>query len=186
MKRKIVARLQLNNGKEVVFKYPQIEDALEMMNYFNGLSKEQTFITFQGEQISLEFEQKRLKELLQKIKNKMAIQILVFCNSQVIAISDLIMRERAEKHIGSFGITVAKEFRGLGIGRKLMQTVIDEAISRIPQLKILVLGVFSDNPIAQNMYKKMGFIEYGSLPQGVMHKGHLDNHIYMYKKVRDL
>lgn len=186
MQNNIIAKFNLEDGREVIFRYPQIKDAQIMADYINTLSKEHTFISFQGEEVSLEYEQKRLNKLLHQINEKEAIQLLAFYNSQLIGISDIIMRERAEKHVGSFGITIAKDFRGAGVGKKLMQTIIDEAIVKLPQLKILVLGVFNDNPIAQNMYMKMGFIEYGSLPQGLMHQGHLDNHIYMYKKVRNL
>lgn len=182
---KIVEKFQLKDGGEIVFRYPTMEDAPLMMNYINTLSKEQTFINFQGEQISLEKEQKRLSDLLVKIEKKRAVQLLVFCNSELIAISDLIMRDRAEKFVGSFGITVAKEFRGVGLGKKLMQLVLEEAIKNLPDLKIVVLGVFGDNPIAQNLYKEMGFVQYGELHEGLTHQDHLDDHIYMYKKIRD-
>lgn len=186
MSEQIVAKLQIKDGREVVFRYPQIEDAPLMMNYINTLSKEQTFVRFQGEQISLEQETDWLTKLIKKIEEKAAIQIMGFVNSQLVAVSDIVMLEKAEKHIGNFGITIAKDFRGLGIGKKIMEIALDEAVKNIPQLKIIILGCFSDNDIALNLYKKMGFKEYGKLPQGLMHQNHLDNHIYMYKKVRDL
>lgn len=183
MTAKIITKFTLKKGKEIVFRYPQREDAPFMRDYINTLSKEETFISFQGEQLTLDEEQERLDKLLEKINNKTAVQILVFCGSNLIGISDLVMRDKAEKHVGSFGITLAKEFRGLGIGEKLMQYVLSLAIENIPQLKIIVLGCFRDNPIAQRLYKKMGFKQFGFLPKGLMHQGHLDDHLYLYKKV---
>lgn len=182
---KIVEKFQLEDGREVVFRYPSIEDAALMMDYINTLSKEQTFIRFQGEEITLEQETEWLTKLVKKIEEKAAVQIMGFCNSQLIAVSDIVMLEKAEKHIGGFGITIAKEFRGLGIGKKIMELAINEATKNIPHLKIIILSCFGDNDIALSLYEKMGFKEFGKLPEGLIHKYHKDDHIYMYKKVRD-
>lgn len=184
MQGKVVEKFQLKDGREVVFRYPTLEDASLMMGYINTLSKEQTFIRFQGEEITLEQEKDWLTKLIKKIEEKGAVQIMGFCNSQLIAVSDIVMLEKSEKHIGGFGITIAKEFRGLGIGKKIMQLALDEAVKNIPQLKIIMLSCFADNPVALSLYKKFGFIKFGELPQGLMHQGHFDDHIYMYKKVR--
>ena len=60
MQEKIVTKFNLEDGREIVFRYPQKEDAEAMARYINTLSKERTFISFQGEQITLEFEVERL------------------------------------------------------------------------------------------------------------------------------
>lgn len=183
MQGKIVDKFQLEDGREVTFRNPQDGDAPLMLDYINTLSKEKTFIRFQGEQLTLDFEKERLESLLKKIEKKVAVQILAFCNANLMGISEIIMQEGATKHTATFGITLAKEFRNLGIGKKLMQAVLDEAIKNLVGLKLIVLGVFSDNIVAQKMYEDFGFVKYGSLPEGVMHKDHFDDHIYMFKKV---
>lgn len=183
MQEKVVDKFKLKDTREIVFRYPKIGDAGAMLDYINTLSKEKTFIRFQGEQLTLDFEIKRLTDLLKKIENKLAVQVLVFCNSKIVGISDLIMHEGATKHTGGFGITLAKEFRNKGIGKKLMTAVINEAIKNIKEIKIIFLSCFSDNTVALNLYKSMGFVEFGKLPEGIMHQDHFDDHIYMFKKV---
>lgn len=183
MSSKIIAKFKLKDGREVIFRYPQIGDAPLMLEYINTLSKERTFIRFQGEQLTLDFEVKRLTDLLKKIEHKLAVQLLVFCNSKIVGISDLIMHEGATKHTGGFGITLAKEFRNKGIGKKLMTAVINEAIKNIKEIKIIFLSCFSDNTVALNLYKSIGFVEFGKLPEGIMHKDHFDDHIFMFKKI---
>ncbi len=183
MQGKIVEKFQLEDGREVVFRYPQIEDAPLMLEYINTLSAEKTFIRFQGEQLTLEYEVERLTGLLKKIENKKAVQVLVFCNTKLVGISEITTQEGSTKHTGGFGITLAKEFRNKGIGKKLMGAVINEAIKNIKEIKIIFLSCFSDNTVALNLYKSMGFVEFGKLPEGIMHKEHFDDHIYMYKKV---
>ncbi len=49
-----------------------------------------------------------------------------------------------------------------GIGRKLLQQVISMAFEN-KQIEQIVLGVVYTNESAVNLYKKMGFVEYGRL-----------------------
>jgi RimJ/RimL family protein N-acetyltransferase len=82
--------------------------------------------------------------------------------------------------VGIFGVTIAKEFRGVGIGEVISKCTIEEGKKSIPGLKILTLNVFSPNTIAQNLYKKLGFIEYAKLPKGVWYKNEYIDEIKMY------
>lgn len=60
------------------------------------------------------------------------------------------------RHSASIGIMVHKDYQGKGIGKKLMETVIDLADNWL-MLKRLELGVFKDNIRALNLYKSFGF-----------------------------
>ena len=53
-----------------------IEDS-EFVTHINTISKEQTFILFQGEEITLEAEEKWLEGELKKIKEGKAVQLLL-------------------------------------------------------------------------------------------------------------
>lgn len=169
--------------KDIIFRYPTKDDLKTVWEYINTISKEQTFILFQGEQISLEMEEKWLEGELKKIKEGKAVQIFAFVDNKLVGVSGITMKDRAEKHIGLFGITLAKDFRGKGIGTVLMEKVLNEAKKYLKGLKIIDLGVFGDNPVARGLYKKMGFVEYGILPKGILHKDKFVDHIYMYKDV---
>lgn len=87
-------------------------------------------------------------------------------------------------HIGNFGISIAKDFRGEGIGKLLMQTVLDEAVKEIPDLQMVTLGVFSNNDLAKKMYEEFNFVEFGRLPKGVKLEVGFTDHIYMYKVIK--
>lgn len=168
---------------EIVVRYPTSNDLSQMQDYINTLSGEKTFILFQGEQVTLEEEKEYLESQLKKIEDNKSANLLVFVNDKLIAISDIGMREKAEKHIGYFGISVAKEYRGKGIGGLLMDLVIKEAKKNLIDLQIITLSVFGDNKVAQSMYKKFGFQEFGNLPGGVLHADIPVDHIYMYKTI---
>jgi RimJ/RimL family protein N-acetyltransferase len=84
-------------------------------------------------------------------------------------------------HVGLIGLMVDQSFRGEGLGKFLLQFVIGQA--KVEGMRLVRLGVFSDNEIARNLYKKMGFIEYGVLPDGLYRKGKFSDYISMYKRV---
>ena len=181
---KIVYQGKSKKGKEVLIRYPQIGDEKEMWRYINELSKEKTFVRFQGEEISLEDEAKYLQSQLEKVKTKKTVQLLVFNNEELMGISGVDMRDKTEKHVGILGISIAKDFRGEGLGKLLMELILKEAEKEIPQFKMVTLEVYSTNDIAKKMYNKFGFIEYGRLPKGIKRGGDYEDAILMYKNIK--
>jgi ribosomal protein S18 acetylase RimI-like enzyme len=175
---------QTPDGRNYLIRYPEITDAGAMCDYINILSQECTFITFQGEQLSLEEETKYLENRLKKISENKAVNLLVVAGHQIIGVSDITLKDKTSSHEGVLGITILKEFRGQGIGKTLMGLVLKEAESHLPELRLVTLSVFGNNPLAYGMYQKFGFTEYGRLPAGVLHKGNYVDHVYMYKQIR--
>lgn len=174
---------QSKSGKPIIIRYPTIDDTPLIQDYINTLSKEQTFIRFQGEQISLEEETIYMNDFILKISQNKAVKLLVFNNKNLIGVSDVRMEDKISSHVGVFGITVSQGFRKDGIGKLLMKHTIEEAKKHLAGLKIITLGVFANNTFAVNMYTEIGFKEYGRLPEGVKYKGIYIDHIWMYFKI---
>ncbi len=179
----IVYQGKTKKGDEIIIRYPLASDLNQLFLYINKLSKEKVAITFQGERIKSREEKNYLDLHLKKIKKNEEVKLLAFSGKQLIGIVDIIMQEKIESHVGVFGLTIAKEYRNQGIGKLLLQLVLEEASKNLPQLKIVKLGVFECNDIAFNLYEQFGFKEYGRLPKGVKHQGIYIDHIYMYKRL---
>ncbi len=64
-----------------------------------------------------------------------------------------------QRHRGGLGMGILPEFRGKGIGSKLLEKVIDK--SREFGLEKIELHVYTSNKSAINLYKKFGFEEEG-------------------------
>jgi ribosomal protein S18 acetylase RimI-like enzyme len=62
-------------------------------------------------------------------------------------------------------VAVATAFQGLGVGRGLMTELI--AGARAAGIEVLTLDFRGDNERAANLYRSLGFREYGRLPQFV-------------------
>lgn len=83
-------------------------------------------------------------------------QYVALLNDKIIGWADIIPLERnTMNHVGHLGMGILSDFRGLGVGSKLLEKTIAHAWNQ--ELKRLELEVFSDNEIAINLYKKYSF-----------------------------
>ncbi|MFW5656776.1 MAG: GNAT family N-acetyltransferase [Bacteroidota bacterium] len=62
-----------------------------------------------------------------------------------------------KQFINIHDVIVLDEYRGLGVGKKIMDAIVDEA--RKMDCAKITLEVRSDNPVAQGLYKRYGFDE---------------------------
>jgi RimJ/RimL family protein N-acetyltransferase len=168
-------------GNHILVRYLNEEDAAILQEYINEASQEQTYILFQGEHITYEEELAYVRNFLAHVEAHRAVKLLAFHENTLIGVADLYLKERAEKHIGVFGITIHKNWRGKGLGSLLMDLTLAEGEKNLHGLKIITLGVFANNPIAKKMYEKKGFQKHGTLPAGLLYKGQFVDHEYMYK-----
>lgn len=182
---RIVYRGTSKKGNTFTIRYPIVADSEAMWKYINILSQERTYIRFQGEELPREEEDTFVVDLIKKIENRQALTLLAFHNDTLIGNSGITMHDKIDRHIGEFGISMAKDYRDEGIGSFLMDSVINEAVNHIPALEIVSLTIFANNERAQILYEKKGFIQYGNLPKGIkLEQGYVD-HEFMYKVVRE-
>jgi RimJ/RimL family protein N-acetyltransferase len=180
---KIVYQGKTKSGKEIIIRYPEIGDLENLLNFINTLSDEKTFVRNQGEHETLESERTWLTGRLKEIENKKTVHLLAFSGDELAGATKIHMLDKTEKHIGILGITVTKGFRGEGLGKLLMELIFKEAKKEISGIQMVTLEVFSTNDIARNLYKKMGFTEYGVLPNGISRDGKFEDAVLMYKNI---
>lgn len=77
------------------------------------------------------------------------------CGSAILYISGF----KKMAHQCLFAIIVEKEYRGKGVGTRLLEELMHLAKERF-SIELLHLEVYQGNP-AYNLYKRMGFEEYG-------------------------
>ena len=111
-----------------------------------------------GEDFTVEKEREWVKK---HIEGDGKLLIVAEIKGIIVGSADLHNGERRRiQHVATVGITVLKEFRGLGVGKALMESLIEWA-SGHPIIEKIGLGVFSNNAGAINMYNKLGFVEEG-------------------------
>jgi RimJ/RimL family protein N-acetyltransferase len=167
----------------VAFRYPRKGDAAALLDFINTISREQTFIAFQGEQLTLEQEEAWLRERLAGIAGETEVLLAAVAGDRVIGTTGVALKPLMERHVGVLGIALVADCRGLGIGGRLLEAVVAEASEQLAGLRIIELSVFATNAVARRLYERHGFVEYGRLPGGVLHRGQEVDHIRMYRRI---
>jgi RimJ/RimL family protein N-acetyltransferase len=76
-------------------------------------------------------------------------------------------------HVGRLGMGLVREFRGQGIGRRLLDATINQA--RAIGLEKIELSVYASNTPAIALYRKCGFSEEGRKKRGRLMDGAYDD-----------
>lgn len=180
---KVIKQYQLHSQKELTLRYPQQSDVQALMTYINDLSQEKTFISYQGQQMTLEEEEKYLQGLLHKMKKQNKQSILALDEDRIVAHFEVTRGARTEKHIGLFGAGISSGCRDQGLGTFLLALTEKLIPANLPGIEILRLQVHADNDRGIHLYKKMGFRQFGRLLRGVKLENRYEDLIYMYKNL---
>lgn len=100
-----------------------------------------------------------------------------FAGERLVAIAGFRALEREKtRHRGDiWGVYVAPDARGTGVGRRLMEHVLDYARTQVLQVH---LAVTASNGAAVALYEHLGFIRYGTEPRALKVNGrYLDEHL---------
>ena len=175
--------IKSGEGVEILFRPPKAGDAKAAMQFINKFVDEKSYVAMQ-EKITLTNEKKWLRATMKKIRKKETISIFAFLNNKkIIGSCGVEKGGKTSYHTGVIGIAIAKDFRGIGLGKFMMQYMIKEAQQKLKS-EIVVLHVYSQNKPAQVLYKKLGFRVAGRVPKGIKHHGKYMDDIIMYKNLR--
>lgn len=173
----------IRKGEKFVFRLPRISDAKNLMEYINSLVEERAPI-LKDVKVNLREEKKWLKSLLSEIKSKKKVAYVVEHkkSGNIVGMCNITKGNFAASHIGNLGIAIKKEFRGIGLGKALMNYTIEQAKKKL-NIEMVTLSVFKNNKIAISLYKKLGFKVYGELKRGLKRDGKYYDEILMYKRL---
>lgn len=166
------------NGKKISIRKAQVEDAEAIIQYLNIIGGESDFLTFGAEGFgrSIKGEEEFIETALGK---KNALFLIAEVNGTVVANLNFSggIRERTA-HTGEFGVSVLKEYWGIGIGRELVLYLINWSKEQ-GAIRKINLRVRTDNTRGINLYKDLGFIEEGVFKRDFLINGEFFNSILM-------
>jgi putative acetyltransferase len=100
-------------------------------------------------------------------------------DEKVVGIAGLhLMKHPRRRHCGWIGISVHTAYQGKGIGKKLMETLMDLADNWLMLVRV-DLTVFSDNEHAINLYKQFGFEVEGEQKYAAIKNGEYAHQLMM-------
>ncbi|WP_418752757.1 N-acetyltransferase family protein [Frisingicoccus sp.] len=158
-------KIILKNGKECWLRNGTEEDGQAVLDNFNLTHRETDYLLFYPDENSFDVEKER-RFLKEKSESENEIEIIALVDNVVVGTAGIgaVGKEYKVRHRAQFGIGIAREFWGLGIGKALTAACIECA--RAAGYKQLELEAVTENASAVSLYKKAGFVEYGRNPRG--------------------
>ena len=106
----------------------------------------------------------------------------VFCDAKLVAIAGFAIQQgQKEAHKGTlWGMYVRPAERRTGIGRRLVEAIVDLARHRV---ELIQLTVVRDNEQARRLYASLGFREYGVETNALKQDGRYYDEVLMAKDV---
>lgn len=174
-------------NKKIIIRSLSTKDLRQVKKFqifINSLIKEDVQIKINKKK-SLKEELDWLKEHLVKIKKKKAVFLVAEYNNEIVGSTGIDLNRGKKEHVGEFGITIRKDYRGVGLGKYLMGEVIKLARTKLkPKTWIIRLSVFATNKPAIRLYERCGFKIVAKIPKQVKHKGKLIDEIIMLLNIK--
>ncbi len=155
----------IKNGMECCLRNADENDGQLVLDNFNLTHAQTDYLLTYPDENSFDVIQES-QFLKEKTDSENEIEIIAIVNDTIIGTAGIeaVGTKYKVRHRAEFGISVLKEFWGLGIGQALMTSCIECAKSA--GYSQLELNVVAENVRALSMYKQAGFVEYGRNPQG--------------------
>jgi len=130
----------------------------------------------------LKDEKKWFRETLAKAKQGDGFALVAEVGGEIVGTADVWTKtlQIDQRHVGMIGLLVREDHRNMGVGTALLSALIEKAKQQ-GKYELLVLSVFANNEHAMHLYKKLGFAEFGMLPNGLKRNGQYVDEIYMYR-----
>ncbi len=170
--------VRLSNGQVLSIRDAVRDDAARIIQYLEKIPFESEYLTFgPGElTVTVDEEEKMIEESI-KAQNK----VMLVAEVDNVLVSCLNFRggpRPRNEHAGEFGVSVLKEYWGLGIGNAMIVEMFEWAkVSKV--VRKINLMVRSDNSKAVHLYEKHGFMCEGVISRGMFVSGEFYDLIHM-------
>ena len=157
--------ITMKDGRKCVLRNGTERDGQAMWEIFNLTHAQTDYLLSYPEENSFTAEEEA-QFLREKTESADEIELLAEIDGTVVGAAGIECVGNKEKvrHRAEFGISIDREYWGLGIGRALTEACIECA--KIAGYAQLELDVVAENKNAIALYESVGFVEYGRNPRG--------------------
>ena len=162
---KYYQKIILKNGKEALLRNGDAPDGTAVHENFNLTHAETDYLLAYPDENSYDPEQEA-QFLAEKTKSPNEIEIVAIVDDKVAGTAGIeaVGKKYKVRHRAEFGISILKEYWGLGLGKALAKACIQCA--KEAGYSQLELNAVAENERAVALYRSLGFEEYGRNPRG--------------------
>ena len=176
-------KIILKNGKEAWLRNGNAPDGSTVYEIFNLTHAETDYLLSYPDENSLDPEQEA-QFLEEKTNSLNEIEIIALVDGKIAGMAgiDAVGKKDKVKHRADFGISILKEYWGLGLGKALLNACIQCA--KDAGYTQVELNVVAENERALSLYRSVGFEEFGRNPRGFVSRTSGDQElVYMLRRL---
>ena len=170
-------------GKDIELRNAEVQDADALIEYLKVTNAESPYLICEPEEITLTPEQEK-RIITGKEESERDLLLLAFENGKHIGNVSLMSVGTSVRyrHRCSIAIALYREYCGRGIGRLMLETILDVAgKTGYTQAELEVVTL---NSAAVHLYESLGFVKFGQLPDSMRYKdGSMVDSFLMVKKL---
>lgn len=171
----------LSNGKKTLIRRAEVKDASKIVEFNDRVGGETDFLSYGAGESGLTIRDQQ-KLIDRSIKIGTWLILIAEMNQQIAGLLNFRSDNRPRiRHTGTFGVMVLKNYWGIGIGRSLVNSLVEWA--KTTNIKKINLKVRPDNKRAMNIYKKIGFVEEGRITREFYINGKYHDNVLMGLKI---
>ena len=170
-------------GYEVILRNAEINDAEDLIKYLKITTSETPYLIREPDEVTLSLEQEQhfIQRVMDSDRELMLVAIIDgkhIGNCSLMGIGGY----RRYQHRCSVAIALYQEYCGRGIGKIMLQTVLE--IAKEIGYEQAELEVIADNKNAIALYENLGFEKYGHFPDNMKYEnGKYADAYWMMKKL---
>ncbi|MDB4539951.1 GNAT family N-acetyltransferase, partial [Saprospiraceae bacterium] len=174
----IKREFEIRDGHKLLVKEAEGAEAAPIIKYVNEVAGQTDFLSFGANELGLsESDEQRFLEKCLESNNQLFL--VGWINGSVVSTLSFHGGQRPRlRHAGEFGMSVDREFWGLGIGSFMVDVMINWAKSHQAITKIN-LRVRTDNDRAIKLYQRKGFSIEGTIRNDMLINGEYFDHHWM-------
>ena len=162
---KYTQTIVLKNGKEALIRNADAPDGAAVYENFNQTHAETDYLLSYPDENSYDPEQEA-RFLEEKTQSGNEIELVALVDGRVAGTAGIeaVGKKFKLMHRAEFGISILRDYWGLGLGRALARACI--SCAKEAGYEQLELNVVAENERAVSLYRSLGFEEYGRNPRG--------------------
>ena len=160
----------MNDSCEVLVRRSTREDIESFHRCLDAVARERRWLAF--------LQAPPLESVRDFVLSASPIQFVAMARGEVAGWCDVTPNQlEGFRHCGTLGMGLLPDFRGRGLGRRLLQETIDA--TREAGLTRIELEVFASNQIATRLYERFGFTHEGRKHGARLLDGQLEDNLCM-------
>ncbi|MGB9732981.1 MAG: GNAT family N-acetyltransferase [Candidatus Micrarchaeia archaeon] len=176
----IIEEFVAKDGRKFTLRAPEISDTKGYLSFINALVEEDAPIMLNLKQDYMS-EVAYVESKIRNMLNGSEIPVVATFEGRIAGDASILRKNGRERDNGVLGIAIAKDFRNIGLGGKMISLLLE--IAKKNRMRMVELAVYANNPGAIHLYKKLGFAEIGKLPKAGLFGSNYVDEILMVKEL---